>query len=278
MTDSSGEETKTEGLEINITTKVEELSFKMVLKGTQFDFGSAELKPSAGESLDKLGEFLSWQPDVGIVIEGFTDNWGSLELNINLSKWRAEAVKKYLIEEHNLNPLQIQVHALGPYYPVADNSTRVGRAKNRRVEVLVNAEVGEEVKIEIDVTKESFNQELSFPKRPFEDDYEGGSITLNAGQTSYFWLNLHDIGYGLVDSVEIIVTFPEFFSELNDGYRAIQFGKKFTKISRRFSHLLEINTPKGPIGTHEIKIQYQRYYENEKIDKLEEKLLKIRIE
>ena len=71
------------------------------------------------------------------VVAGHTDNTGSDSLNYNLSKRRAENIAAYLMTERKIDPSRILTVGYGERSPVADNQTEVGRAKNRRVEILV---------------------------------------------------------------------------------------------------------------------------------------------
>lgn len=72
-----------------------------------------------------------------ILVEGYTDNVGSAQSNLNLSKDRADAVKAYLVENQGIDQDKIETKALGESNPVADNATEEGRSKNRRVELIV---------------------------------------------------------------------------------------------------------------------------------------------
>ena len=72
-----------------------------------------------------------------IIIEGHTDAFGSDELNMRLSKERAEAVMQYLIANMNLGVSRIQAVGHGENRPIASNKTPGGRAKNRRIDVVI---------------------------------------------------------------------------------------------------------------------------------------------
>jgi outer membrane protein OmpA-like peptidoglycan-associated protein len=72
-----------------------------------------------------------------IEVEGHTDNTGAKEYNDKLALERAEAVKRYLYEEHEIPLHRISVISYGPDKPAAPNTTRDGRAKNRRVVIKV---------------------------------------------------------------------------------------------------------------------------------------------
>jgi len=72
-----------------------------------------------------------------IEVEGYTDNVGPKAFNEKLGMDRAEAVKRYLYEEHQIPLHRINVISYGPDKPVAPNNTKAGRAKNRRVVIKV---------------------------------------------------------------------------------------------------------------------------------------------
>ena len=76
---------------------------------------------------------IAW-PEVRVEVGGHTDSSGSAELNRNLSQQRAESVRQYLIDR-GVDPAQVTAVGYGEDYPRDDNSTREGRANNRRVEL-----------------------------------------------------------------------------------------------------------------------------------------------
>jgi outer membrane protein OmpA-like peptidoglycan-associated protein len=86
-----------------------------------------------GEVADRLKE----NPEVDITIEGYTDNRGSDEYNLNLSKRRAQSAKNYLVGQ-GVDSYRITAVGMGEAYPVASNDTEDGRAENRRVVLKVN--------------------------------------------------------------------------------------------------------------------------------------------
>lgn len=106
-----------------------------------FKVGSAQLSPEAMASLDELATEAKTETGFALEVTGFASADGSEALNRRLSQRRAEAVIRYLVEEHDI-PLRriLMPHGYGEFHPVADNSTRQGRQQNRRVEVklLVN--------------------------------------------------------------------------------------------------------------------------------------------
>ena len=103
-----------------------------------FRFGRADLPDEAKARLDELVSQLKADPQgVYIEIEGHTDSIGSKTLNERLGMERAETVKRYLYETHQVPLHKINVISYGEDKPVAPNNTRDGRAQNRRVVVKV---------------------------------------------------------------------------------------------------------------------------------------------
>jgi outer membrane protein OmpA-like peptidoglycan-associated protein len=116
------------------------LIFEVTLSEDQgnFRFGGADLPDEAKARLDQMiGQLKSGSQNVFIEIEGHTDNVGSNNVNERLGLERAEAVKRYLYEQHQVPLHKINVISYGEEKPVAPNNTRDGRAQNRRVVVKV---------------------------------------------------------------------------------------------------------------------------------------------
>ena len=96
-----------------------------------FDLNTAQLKKSASVELDALVSYLSTTPNATILIEGHTDNTGTVAFNLALSSQRAQAIAQYLIAG-GINKLRISTQGYGATKPVASNDTEAGRALNRR--------------------------------------------------------------------------------------------------------------------------------------------------
>jgi len=104
--------------------------------GVQFATGTANLSPSARESLARFAGIVASYPDLKFKIEGHTDSTGSDQTNQELSTKRAIAVRDYLIGQ-KVPASSIDAEGLASSRPVADNSTTEGRARNRRVEIVI---------------------------------------------------------------------------------------------------------------------------------------------
>jgi peptidoglycan-associated lipoprotein len=103
-----------------------------------FKFGKATMPDQAKGELDQLVAQLKAEPNGAYIeIEGHTDNAGPKELNYKLGLDRAEAVKRYLYEQHQVPLHKISVISYGEEKPVAPNKTKAGRAQNRRVVIKV---------------------------------------------------------------------------------------------------------------------------------------------
>jgi outer membrane protein OmpA-like peptidoglycan-associated protein len=103
-----------------------------------FKFGQAKLPDEAKARLDEVVQQLKANPNGAYIeVEGYTDSVGSKEYNEQLGLQRAESVKRYLYEEHQIPLHRINVISYGPDKPVAPNTTKAGRAKNRRVVIKV---------------------------------------------------------------------------------------------------------------------------------------------
>jgi OOP family OmpA-OmpF porin len=99
-----------------------------------FDTNSATLKHSAHEELDTYAKFMKAQPNSKVKITGHTDSRGEASYNQLLSEKRADSVKTYLVNK-GISTNRMIASGEGESNPTADNSTREGRAHNRRVDV-----------------------------------------------------------------------------------------------------------------------------------------------
>ncbi|WP_372837611.1 OmpA family protein [Phaeovulum sp.] len=112
---------------------------RATLDDLEFDTGASTLHPSSYASLRALAEYLAANPARRVVLVGHTDAVGDLAANIALSRKRAEAVRTRLIEVLSVNPAQLGAEGAGWLAPRDSNLTPEGRAKNRRVEVVLTS-------------------------------------------------------------------------------------------------------------------------------------------
>jgi len=126
----------------SIEGEMRKLIFETVLSEDrgEFKLGKAELPPDATGALDTMvGQLKADKKNVWVEIEGHTDSTGDKKMNEQLGMNRAEAVKRYLYEKHQIPLHKINVISYGEEKPVAPNNTRDGRAQNRRVVIKVLA-------------------------------------------------------------------------------------------------------------------------------------------
>ncbi|HHY11841.1 MAG TPA: OmpA family protein [Firmicutes bacterium] len=135
------EELAKAGLTEKVTVELEERGVVFRFADTVlFDIGQDELRPECREVLLKVGELLG-KVDNPVRVEGHTDNWAintpRFPSNWELSTGRATRVVRFLIEETNLHPDQLQAAGYGEYHPIDTNDTAEGRQRNRRVDVII---------------------------------------------------------------------------------------------------------------------------------------------
>lgn len=109
---------------------------RIAVYGIQFDTGKSDIKPASEPTLTEIGKMLKAQPTLKLHVVGHTDNVAGLDLNLKLSKARAEAVVQALTARHSVATGRLIPHGVGPVAPVASNDAEAGRAKNRRVELV----------------------------------------------------------------------------------------------------------------------------------------------
>jgi OmpA-OmpF porin, OOP family len=107
------------------------------LTGVNFRSGKSTIEPDSFMLLGKLGEAIKLFPDAGLTVEGHTDNQGSDSANLLLSQDRADAVRQYLISNLGANAEKITSIGYGKAKPVTSNDTEAGRARNRRIDVVM---------------------------------------------------------------------------------------------------------------------------------------------
>ena len=111
-----------------------------------FQSGSWDVETEGKSALASLGDVLSDNPDISILIEGHTDNVpftgrGSIKGNWDLSTKRATSIVNILLENPEILPQNLTAAGRGEYLPIAPNSTREGRSANRRIEVILSPQL-----------------------------------------------------------------------------------------------------------------------------------------
>ena len=105
--------------------------------GVYFDTAKYNINAASQQTLDKLASVLKEYPDTDVLVVGHTDSVGAEEMNMTLSKNRAQAVTNYFVQVKGLSPSRFTTNWFGETAPIADNSTAAGRAKNRRVNLAI---------------------------------------------------------------------------------------------------------------------------------------------
>jgi outer membrane protein OmpA-like peptidoglycan-associated protein len=106
------------------------------LDAVTFETGSATLTAASNQQLDDLAAVLKTFPTATVSVNGYTDNTGDAAANTTLSTQRAEAVKSALVSK-GIATERVAAAGYGPDKPIASNDTEAGKAKNRRVEIVV---------------------------------------------------------------------------------------------------------------------------------------------
>jgi outer membrane protein OmpA-like peptidoglycan-associated protein len=107
------------------------------LVGMNFASGQSEIRPDNFSLLTKVKQAIALYPGATITIEGYTDAYGSDESNLKLSQQRADAVAQYLLANSNLQASNLEAIGFGEMNPIANNETKEGREKNRRIDIII---------------------------------------------------------------------------------------------------------------------------------------------
>lgn len=106
--------------------------------GVYFDTNKSDVRGTSATTLDRMVGILKEYPDTDILVEGHTDSAGPDDYNLNLSKQRAQSVTNYLTG-NGISRNRLTTAWYGEAQPKADNGTTAGKAKNRRVELVIVA-------------------------------------------------------------------------------------------------------------------------------------------
>jgi len=109
------------------------------LVGLNFDSGASTIKAESGQLMLKVEQAIQILDDSIITVEGHTDSFGSDESNLELSQRRADAVRAFLLQNmSDLAPYRISAMGYGETRPIASNDTAEGRARNRRIDLVMS--------------------------------------------------------------------------------------------------------------------------------------------
>ena len=248
-----GQSDTTGNLQSNLITHVEETLLRINLQEGNFDLNSAKLRNESFLELNKLGSFMMWQQDFTITIKGFTDNTGSFDYNMRLSRNRAESVKNYLAENFPIDPERIETSFYGPLYPIASNDSPQGRAQNRRVELLVNSDFQQEFIVHVEGSSDSLAYRVNTESAMTDSGMVTRSIELKPGVPEPYRINLALTDYSDVDSVRVSVQLPSNLAILEEAPTMAQglltwtfpVGAKPTGFSREFQLQLNADETTG---------------------------------
>ncbi len=128
--------------------KVDSRGCRLVLEETvrqtlnvKFKTNSSQLQPEFKSDISKVAKFMTEYPDTSVTIEGHTDSVGKASYNQWLSEKRAQTVANELVSAYGIDASRVSSKGFGESNPIADNNTADGRAKNRRVEAVIEAKV-----------------------------------------------------------------------------------------------------------------------------------------
>ena len=117
---------------MNVKKEVVE-KIALAAKGINFETGSDKILAESFDDLDNLVKILNEYKEAKVSIEGHTDNVGVPAENLTLSQKRSDAVKAYLVSA-GISETRLTATGYGDTKPIADNKTKAGKAKNRRVD------------------------------------------------------------------------------------------------------------------------------------------------
>ncbi len=103
----------------------------------KFKTGKSEIDPACDKTMTAIAAIMSDYPGFHVQVDGHTDNVGKPEANLKLSQERADAVVKYLVAKKAVDGKRLSAKGFGDSKPIADNKTKKGQAKNRRVDFTV---------------------------------------------------------------------------------------------------------------------------------------------
>lgn len=109
----------------------------MMAEKIVFETEKSKIKPQSFAILDAVGDILAQQPDLHLEIQGHLGEPERHAYGRNLSRDRAKSVSKYLIEKKGIDPKRLEAKGYGAEVPIADWKTEEGRAKNRRIELVI---------------------------------------------------------------------------------------------------------------------------------------------
>jgi outer membrane protein OmpA-like peptidoglycan-associated protein len=120
--------------EMELHNIVEPIESKIAFQSVEFENGKADILPAMHVDLGKLGNFMIDHPRLKLEISGHTDSDGKEEFNLKLSQARADAIRKYLIDQFKIDEARIIAIGYGSSKPISHELTDEHKQLNRRVE------------------------------------------------------------------------------------------------------------------------------------------------
>jgi len=125
--------------EARVFREADTIILRMV--GLNFDSGDAQLKPENFDLLAKVEKAIDVFPRSELTIEGHTDSHGGDDLNQKLSQERAESVEQYMVNAMRIPTYRLIATGYGETQPVSSNETEAGRARNRRIDIVITPNI-----------------------------------------------------------------------------------------------------------------------------------------
>lgn len=191
---------------------LKELPTERLATASNFDVGSRSVEPLTIKNLKAAAELLRSYPNARVIIEGHTDNTGPRELNIRLSKLRAEKGKEYMAVVEEIDPDRVIARGYGPDYPLASNDTEAGRTINRRVVVTVEGLPSQNAKTyEPLITAGERSIKLSSDKEPIKTLVQPGlSLSMRDSQGREVVVPFRDPGVRVQIPASTVAREPDY--------------------------------------------------------------------
>ena len=107
----------------------------------EYDIDKADIRPEYNPEVARVGDFMKKYPTTTAVIEGYTDEVGGDDYNIQLSQRRAESVVKSLVDNFGIDPSRLSAKGYGKTRPIATNASDAGKQKNRHIDAIIDCAI-----------------------------------------------------------------------------------------------------------------------------------------
>ena len=152
----------------------------------EFDINKADIRPQYNDEVSKVGNFMKQYPTTTSLIEGYADEVGSDDYNMQLSQRRAESVAKFLVENFGIDPSRLSARGYGKTRPIADNATEKGKQKNRRINAIIDCAIDvKEIVLPAERLCMTLNMEFALDSAEIEPSYYGEINTVGEYMNKY---------------------------------------------------------------------------------------------